>query len=98
MGRAGGLGERVVLLNLVEQQHIFARRFRILAQRVNAHAAREFRCQLLFGQLGLVERIGQVGDVIGIHPHLNSFGCAIPDGALNKITFRNCVPSAAKAA
>ena len=54
--QVGALRKGIVLLNLVEQQHIFSGGHRILAQRGDAHAARQLGGQLLLVGLRLVQR------------------------------------------
>ena len=67
--QAGTCRERIILLNLVEQQNILPRGYRILAQRSYTHAARQLRGQLLHAGLRLIERTHQIRDVKRIHPH-----------------------------
>jgi hypothetical protein len=49
------LCERVILLDLIQQQNVLSGSDRILAKRADARAAGKFGGQLLLGRLGLVK-------------------------------------------
>jgi hypothetical protein len=71
LNQARRLREAVVLIDLVQQQHILPGSQWILAQRVHPHAARQLRRQLLLARLRLIERTDQIRHVRGIHSHRN---------------------------